>query len=205
MGRVQLGGADITALPLHRRARLGIGYLPQEPSVFRGLTVEDNIRLVLQETGHPPLRHDARLQELLEEFRLTHVGGTLGRSLSGGEQRRVELARALAANCAEGGGGPPRFLLVDEPFAGVDPIGVQEIQGVLRRLCEERGMGVLITDHNVSEALRICDRAYVMFEGRLVAGGAPAALLADECVQRVYLGTGPQSSLLPGAPAGGLL
>eukprot|EP00270_Netrium_digitus_P015759 TRINITY_DN5571_c0_g1_i1.p1 TRINITY_DN5571_c0_g1~~TRINITY_DN5571_c0_g1_i1.p1 ORF type:complete len:370 (-),score=72.95 TRINITY_DN5571_c0_g1_i1:395-1504(-) len=176
---------DITALPMEKRARLGIGYLPQEASIFRGLSVADNIRLVLQETGVPKSQHEQRLKELLATFALENVADSLGRSLSGGERRRTEIARALAANC---GGRPPRFLLVDEPFAGVDPIGVQEIQRLLRQLCEESKIGIFVTDHNVTETLRICDRAYMMLSGRVMAAGEPQALLQDKYVRENYLG-----------------
>eukprot|EP00897_Mesotaenium_endlicherianum_P004784 jgi/Mesen1/4333/ME000022S03619 len=184
-GRVKLGECDITRLSLERRARLGIGYLPQEASVFRGLSVRDNILLVLQETRVPLHLHRSRLSALLDEFRLGHVADTLGKALSGGERRRTELARTLAMNCS---GGPPRFLLVDEPFAGVDPLGVQEIQGMLKRLCCESRMGILITDHNVFETLRICDRAYMMYNGCVMASGSPQELYENALVRKRYLG-----------------
>jgi lipopolysaccharide export system ATP-binding protein len=186
-GSVFLGPLDITTLSLPHRARLGIGYLTQESSVFRGLSVHDNIRLVLEETGVPRARHARRVQELLEEFSLQAVEHTMGRALSGGERRRTELARALASNCA---GGPPAVLLVDEPFAGVDPIGVAEIQKQLRRLCDEDGMGILITDHNVNETLRICDRAYMVHNGCVMASGGPEELYQDLYVKKYYLGEG---------------
>lgn len=147
----------------------------------------DNIRLILQETGVPRAQHASRIQELVEEFRLQHVGDTIGRALSGGERRRVELARVLASNCA---GGPPKLLLVDEPFAGVDPIGVFEIQKQLRRLCEENEMGILITDHNVNETLRICMRAYMVHNGQVMASGKPDQLYQDSYVRQFYLGEG---------------
>ena len=179
-GRIVLDGTDITAEPMYRRARLGVGYLPQEPSVFRKLSVADNIRLVLE------LREDLdrkgreqELTQLLEELQVTHVADQVGASLSGGERRRVEIARALAAK--------PRLMLFDEPFAGVDPISVGEIQRIIRHL-KNRGMGVLITDHNVRETLGICDRAYILAEGSVLAQGAPDALLMDPDVRRVYLG-----------------
>eukprot|EP00850_Spirogloea_muscicola_P004203 SM000018S03568 [mRNA] locus=s18:36257:41918:- [translate_table: standard] len=184
-GGVRLGAEDITQLPLESRARLGIGYLTQEPSIFKGLSVHDNILLVLQESG---LSRDAcasRLQELLQAFRLEHVKDTLGRELSGGERRRTELARALAVNCS---GKPPRILLVDEPFAGVDPIGVSEIQGLLRNLRDEINIGILIIDHNVNETLRICDRAYMIYQGKVMAAGTPDALYGDPFVRMHYLG-----------------
>jgi len=179
-GRIELDGRDITAEPMYKRAKLGVGYLPQEPSVFRKLSVADNLRLVLE------LREDldragarAELASLLEELQITHVADQLGASLSGGERRRCEIARALAAN--------PRLMLLDEPFAGVDPISVGEIQRIVKHL-KDRGIGVLITDHNVRETLGICDRAYILNEGSVLAQGAPDALLADPDVRRVYLG-----------------
>jgi lipopolysaccharide export system ATP-binding protein len=179
-GRIELDGRDITGDPMYTRARLGVGYLPQEPSVFRKLTVADNIRLVLE--LRPDLAEDARereLESLLEELQISHVAGQSGASLSGGERRRVEIARALA--------GKPRLMLLDEPFAGVDPISVGEIQRIVRHL-KSRGIGVLITDHNVRETLGICDRAYILNEGSVLAQGAPDALLANPDVRRVYLG-----------------
>ncbi len=175
-----LDGRDITAEPMHRRARLGVGYLPQEPSVFRKLSVADNILLVLE------LREDldaagrrSELASLMDELQVAHVAHQAGTSLSGGERRRVEIARALAAR--------PRLMLLDEPFAGVDPISVGEIQRIVKHL-KDRGIGVLITDHNVRETLGICDRAYILSDGGVLAQGAPDALLADPDVRRVYLG-----------------
>ena len=179
-GRIVLDGRDITAEPMYTRARLGVGYLPQEASVFRKLTVADNLRLVLE------LREDLdgdgierELSSLLDELQIGHVADQLGASLSGGERRRCEIARALAAK--------PRLMLLDEPFAGVDPISVGEIQRIVTHL-KNRGIGVLITDHNVRETLGICDRAYILAEGSVLAQGAPDALLADPDVRRVYLG-----------------
>ena len=179
-GRIVLDGRDITAEPMYTRARLGVGYLPQEASVFRKLSVADNLRLVLE------LRDDLdgdgverELSSLLDELQIGHVADQLGASLSGGERRRCEIARALAAN--------PRLMLLDEPFAGVDPISVNEIQRIVTHL-KNRGIGVLITDHNVRETLGICDRAYILAEGSVLAQGAPDALLADPDVRRVYLG-----------------
>jgi lipopolysaccharide export system ATP-binding protein len=179
-GRIELDGEDISGLPMHERARRGIGYLPQEASVFRSLSVSDNLMAVLE------LRSDlnaegrkATLESLLDELQVGHVASQLGASLSGGERRRVEIARALAAN--------PRLILLDEPFAGVDPISVGEIQRIVRHL-KNRGIGVLITDHNVRETLGICDRAYILSEGGVLAQGAPDALLANPDVRRVYLG-----------------
>ena len=179
-GRIVLDGHDITAEPMYTRAKRGVGYLPQEPSVFRKLSVADNIMLVLE------LREDLdkagrqkTLADLMDELQITHVADQAGASLSGGERRRVEIARALAAN--------PRMMLLDEPFAGVDPISVGEIQRIVTHL-KERGIGVLITDHNVRETLGICDRAYILSDGGVLAQGAPEALLANPDVRRVYLG-----------------
>jgi lipopolysaccharide export system ATP-binding protein len=179
-GQILLDGKDITALPMHERAQRGIGYLPQEASVFRTLSVSDNVAAVLE--LRPDLDADGRARELsalLEELQVGHVAGQSGASLSGGERRRVEIARALAAN--------PRFMLLDEPFAGVDPISVGEIQKIVRHL-KERGIGVLITDHNVRETLGICDRAYILNAGSVLAQGTPDAVLANPDVRRVYLG-----------------
>ncbi len=179
-GQILLDGKDITALPMHERAQRGIGYLPQEASVFRKLSVADNISAVLE--LRPDLDAAGRahqLSALLEELQVGHVAGQSGASLSGGERRRVEIARSLAAN--------PRFILLDEPFAGVDPISVGEIQNIVRHL-KERGIGVLITDHNVRETLGICDRAYILNEGTVLAQGSPDAVLANPDVRRVYLG-----------------
>jgi lipopolysaccharide export system ATP-binding protein len=179
-GSIVLDGKDITSDPMYTRAKQGVGYLPQEPSVFRKLTVADNIRLVLE------LREDldkagreAELNSLLDELQIGHVADQLGASLSGGERRRCEIARALAAR--------PRLILLDEPFAGVDPISVGEIQRIVTHL-KQRGIGVLITDHNVRETLGICDRAYILNEGSVLAQGAPEAILANADVRRVYLG-----------------
>ena len=179
-GRIVLDGTDITDRPMYARAQLGVGYLPQDPSVFRKLSVADNIRLVLE--LRPDLDDDAReteLSALLDELQINHVADQAGASLSGGERRRVEIARALA--------GKPRMILLDEPFAGVDPISVHEIQRIVRHL-KERGIGVLITDHNVRETLGICDRAYILADGGVLAQGTPAELLANTDVRRVYLG-----------------
>lgn len=179
-GRILLDGQDVTALPMHQRARIGLGYLPQEASIFRKLTVEENIMAILEN------RHDLEnagreeeLEQLLDELHVGHVRNSLGISLSGGERRRVEIARALAAN--------PRFVLLDEPFAGVDPISVLDIQRIIRHLCD-RGIGVLITDHNVRETLGICGRAYILNEGSLIASGSPAEILENQHVREVYLG-----------------
>ena len=179
-GRIELDGADITTLPMHERARRGIGYLPQEASVFRKLSVADNLMAVLElRTDLTPAARKRELQSLLEELQVAEVAGQLGASLSGGERRRVEIARALAAN--------PRLILLDEPFAGVDPISVGEIQKIVRHL-KQRGIGVLITDHNVRETLGICDRAYILNAGSVLAQGSTEAVLANPDVRRVYLG-----------------
>ena len=179
-GSLTLDQKDITALPMHRRARLGVGYLPQEPSIFRKLTVEQNIMAILE--TRPELNEEQRqhkLEQLLQDLHITERRNTLGISLSGGERRRAEIARALATE--------PAFILLDEPFAGVDPISVIEIQHLIRHL-QERGIGVLITDHNVRETLKICHRAYILSEGAILTAGTPAEVLANEDVRRVYLG-----------------
>ena len=179
-GTIELDGQDITAQPMYQRAKLGVGYLPQEPSVFRKLSVADNIRLVLElREDLDAAGIDRELASLLDELQVTHVADQLGASLSGGERRRVEIARALAAR--------PRLMLLDEPFAGVDPISVGEIQRIVKHL-KNRGIGVLSTDHNVRETLGICDRAYILNAGSVLAQGAPDALLANPDVRRVYLG-----------------
>lgn len=179
-GRIVLNGRDITADPMYVRAKLGVGYLPQEPSVFRKLSVADNLRLVLELRDDLDRKgRERELASLLDELQVAHVAEQLGASLSGGERRRVEIARALAAK--------PRLMLLDEPFAGVDPISVGEIQRIIRHL-KSKGIGVLITDHQVRETLGICDRAYIMSEGAVLAEGAPEALLANPDVRRVYLG-----------------
>ena len=179
-GRIELDGRDITREPMHTRARLGVGYLPQEASVFRKLSAADNIMAIL-ETRRDLDRQSRRetLEQLLEEFHIGRIRDNIGQSLSGGERRRVEIARALAAN--------PRFVLLDEPFAGVDPIAVKDIQTIIRQL-QQRGIGVLVTDHNVREMLGVCSRAYILAEGRVIAEGAPEVIERDENVRRVYLG-----------------
>ena len=179
-GRVLLDDCDLTHLPMHARARLGVGYLPQEPSVFRRMSVLDNVLAIL-ETRRDLTRAErrARAEELLHELHVGHLQGNPGISLSGGERRRVEIARALAAN--------PAFILLDEPFAGVDPLSVLDIQRIIRHL-SDRGIGVLITDHNVRETLGICDRAYILSEGRVIAEGDSTAILANQQVRQVYLG-----------------
>ena len=184
-GKIELNGIDITHLPIFRRARLGVSYLPQEASVFRRLSVEDNIRAVLElqtdEKGRAISKKEieTRLNRLLEELQITHIRTNMALSLSGGERRRTEIARALATN--------PRFILLDEPFAGVDPIAVIEIQRIVRFL-KDRGIGVLITDHNVRETLGIWDHAYIINEGEVLASGAPDDIVANEKVRRIYLG-----------------
>ena len=179
-GFIKLDNQDITGLPMHARARLGIGYLPQEPSVFRRLSVADNILAVLElRVGLAARQREAELESLLDELKIAHIAGQKGQSLSGGERRRVEIARALAAR--------PRYMLLDEPFAGVDPISVGEIQRIVRHL-KERGIGVLITDHNVRETLEIIDRAYIMHDGKVLMQGKPQEVVAHEDVRRVYLG-----------------
>ena len=179
-GRIVLDGNDITALPMHSRAKLGMGYLPQEPSVFRRLSVADNVRAVLElRSDLDATARERELGALLDELQVAHVADQLGASLSGGERRRTEIARALA--------GKPRLMLLDEPFAGVDPISVGEIQKIVRQL-KARGIGVLITDHNVRETLGICDRAYILNSGSVLTQGTPEAILANPDVRRVYLG-----------------
>jgi lipopolysaccharide export system ATP-binding protein len=178
-GRIYLEENDITGLPMYKRAKLGIGYLAQEASVFRKLSVEENILAVLEMTKTPKKEQKEIVENLLEEFSLTHVRKNLGMVLSGGERRRTEIARALAVD--------PKFVLLDEPFAGVDPIAVEEIQTIVAKL-KDKNIGILITDHNVNETLSITDRAYLMFEGRLLKAGTAEELAADEQVRKVYLG-----------------
>jgi len=178
-GWITLDGHDITDLPMYRRARLGIGYLPQEASIFRGLTVEQNIRVVLEVVEPERERREATLDELLAEFSITHLRRTPSLALSGGERRRVEIARALASQ--------PNFILLDEPLAGIDPIAVSDIRDLVSHL-KDRGLGVLITDHNVRETLDIVDRAYIIHDGIVLMEGAPEEIVAHEDVRRVYLG-----------------
>jgi lipopolysaccharide export system ATP-binding protein len=178
-GRVLLDATDITEMPMYKRAKLGIGYLPQEASVFRKLSVEDNIRAILEMTGRSKEEQAAKLESLLDEFHLQHVRKSMGDVLSGGERRRTEIARALATE--------PRFILLDEPFAGVDPIAVEDIQAIVSKL-KSKNIGVLITDHNVQETLSITDRAYLLFEGKILKQGTAEELAADETVRKVYLG-----------------
>ncbi len=178
-GKVFLDEQEITGLPMYKRAQLGIGYLPQEVSVFRKLSVEDNIMAILEMTDLKKNEREEKLETLLSEFHLAHVRKTLGNRLSGGEKRRTEIARALATN--------PKFVLLDEPFAGVDPIAVEDIQSIISEL-KKRNIGILITDHNVQETLSITDRAYLLFEGSILKSGAAEELAADEQVRKVYLG-----------------
>ena len=178
-GEVMLGDRDLSGLPLHERARLGIGYLPQEPSIFRRLTVRQNLLLVLEGTKLPRRKHGDRADELLSEFDLLRVAESLGETLSGGERRRAEIARSLLTD--------PRFILFDEPFAGVDPIAVHDLQRLIARL-RERGLGVLITDHAVRETLGICDRAVLLVQGKLLESGTPAEIAASDRARAVYLG-----------------
>ncbi|WP_397608302.1 LPS export ABC transporter ATP-binding protein [Silanimonas sp.] len=180
-GEILLDGQDISSLAMHQRARRGVGYLPQEASVFRSLSAADNVRAALElREDLSPAQREAELGHLLDELHIGHVAEQLGESLSGGERRRIEIARALAAN--------PRYMLLDEPFAGVDPISVGEIQGIIRHL-KHRGIGVLITDHNVRETLGICDRAYILNAGTVLAQGSPNDVLMNPDVRRVYLGS----------------
>ncbi len=178
-GHVYMEDKEITDLPMYKRAQLGIGYLPQEASVFRKLSVEDNIRAILEMTKLSKADQAAKLELLLNEFNLQHVRKNMGDLLSGGERRRTEIARALATE--------PKFILLDEPFAGVDPIAVEDIQGIVSQL-KKRNIGVLITDHNVQETLSITDRAYLLFEGKILKQGTAEELAADEQVRKVYLG-----------------
>jgi len=178
-GRIFLGDVDVTLLPMHRRAQLGLGYLPQEASVFRKLSVEDNVMAILETRDMERAAREERLEQLLEELRIGHVRKTMGQALSGGERRRVEIARALAAE--------PRFMLLDEPFAGVDPLSVLDIQRIIRELTH-RGIGVLITDHNVRETLGVCARAYIVNQGTVIAAGSAEEVLANPQVREVYLG-----------------
>jgi lipopolysaccharide export system ATP-binding protein len=178
-GRICLGDVDVTLLPMHRRAQLGLGYLPQEASVFRKLSVEDNVMAILETRHMERAAREERLEQLLEELRIGHVRRSLGLALSGGERRRVEIARALAAE--------PRFMLLDEPFAGVDPLSVLDIQRIIRELTH-RGIGVLITDHNVRETLGVCARAYIVNQGTVIASGSAEEVLANPQVREVYLG-----------------
>ena len=180
-GSVLLGGEEITSLPMYMRAQRGISYLPQEPSIFRKLTVEENLLAVFETMSLPLSERERRARRLLEEFGIAHIARNRGYALSGGERRRVEIARSLAIN--------PSFMLLDEPFAGIDPIAVLEIQGIVSRL-KARGIGILITDHNVRETLKITDRAYIIKEGEIFRQGPPQELSSDAEVRRIYLGEG---------------
>ena len=179
-GTIEINDANVTQFPMYLRARLGLGYLPQEPSIFRKLTAEQNILAVLETLSISRAERFERADELLEEFGVTHVRRTRGDALSGGERRRVEIARCLATQ--------PRFILLDEPFAGIDPLAIDDIREIILYL-KKRGIGTLITDHNVRETLSITDRAYIMSEGRILKSGSPEALISDEEVRRLYLGS----------------
>src|SRR5450755_2734385 len=178
-GTIEVDGHDVTRLPMYRRARLGIGYLPQEASIFRGLTAEQNIRATAELVEPDSARLEAMIEELLAEFGITHIRNTPSVALSGGERRRVEIARCLATH--------PSYILLDEPFAGIDPIAVGEIRGLVKHL-KNRGIGVLITDHNVRDALEVIDRAYILHDGQVLKEGTPAEIVSDRDVRRVYLG-----------------
>lgn len=178
-GKVLLDGEDITDCPMHLRARRGISYLPQNMSIFRKLTVEENLLAIMEVTGEPAHHRKQRLEELLTKFQISHIAKSLGAALSGGERRRVEIARALIIR--------PKFLLLDEPFAGIDPVTVQEIQGIVKGLKDE-GLGVLITDHNVRETLSSCERAYILTSGEIIAHGVPEEVANNQTVRDVYLG-----------------
>lgn len=178
-GRITLNGEDISSMPIHKRAKMGLSYLPQEPSIFRKLSVSDNIRAILELQDLTKAALNTKLESLLEDLHITHIRDSAAISLSGGERRRVEIARCLASN--------PSFILLDEPFAGIDPIAVIDIQKIIRFL-SARNIGVLITDHNVRETLGICDRAYIVNEGHVFASGIPSEIVADERVREVYLG-----------------
>lgn len=179
LGEIFLDGDDVTSLPMYLRARLGLGYLPQEPSIFRRLTAEQNIKAVLETLNISRAERAKRLEELLDEFGIAHVRRTRGDALSGGERRRVEIARCLATQ--------PRYILLDEPFAGIDPLAIDDIRGIITYL-KEQGIGILITDHNVRETLSITDRAYIMSDGKILRSGDPQSLVEDPEVKRIYLG-----------------
>lgn len=178
-GSIHINGHDVTALPIHHRSKYGVSYLAQEPSIFRKLTVEDNIKAILELTSLTRAEQKQRTDELLEEFRLTHLRKSLGYMLSGGERRRVEIARALAVS--------PSFILLDEPFTGIDPIAIADIQEIIRQL-RDKGMGILITDHSVRETLAITDRAYIMYSGEILVSGSSKEIANDENARRFYLG-----------------
>jgi lipopolysaccharide export system ATP-binding protein len=178
-GRILLDGADVSSLPMYRRARMGINYLPQEQSIFRKLTVEENVRAILENLPLGEAERTARLTRLLDELGIARLRGTQAQLLSGGEKRRLEIARALVTE--------PTFMLLDEPFAGIDPIATLDIQGIIADL-RNRGIGVLITDHNVRETLKICDRAYLLYQGRVIKAGTPDEIIADPNARQLYLG-----------------
>jgi lipopolysaccharide export system ATP-binding protein len=178
-GQILIDGEDVTRMPIHRRSRMGLSYLPQEASIFRTLSIEDNIRAVLEMTKLSAKEQEEKLESLLEEFGLNRVRKSMGNVLSGGERRRTEIARALAVN--------PKFILLDEPFAGIDPIAVEDIQQIVAKL-KHKNIGILITDHNVHETLSIVDRAYLLFEGKILKSGTAQELADDEMVRKVYLG-----------------
>ena len=179
-GNVQIDGNDITELPIHKRARMGIGYLPQNSSVFRKLSVEDNLRAIMEVWGIPRKKRPALLEKLIDQFGIGHIRKSLGISLSGGERRRLEIARTLVIS--------PRFLLLDEPFAGIDPVTVAEIQELIKKLVADENLGVLITDHNVRETLSLCSRAYILAGGKILAEGLPDDVATNDKVRQVYLG-----------------
>ncbi|MBX9839269.1 LPS export ABC transporter ATP-binding protein [Silvanigrella sp.] len=179
-GEVTIDGNNITELPIHKRARMGIGYLPQNSSVFRKLTVEDNLRAIMEVWGVPRNKRSQLLEKLIDQFGIGHIRKSLGISLSGGERRRLEIARTLVIS--------PRFLLLDEPFAGIDPVTVAEIQELIKKLVAEENLGVLITDHNVRETLSLCSRAYILAGGKILAEGLPDEVATNEKVKQVYLG-----------------
>jgi lipopolysaccharide export system ATP-binding protein len=178
-GVIRLDSADITHMPMYKRARLGIGYLPQEPSIFRGLSVEDNLMAVIETMSYPRSERKAVLDRLLDQLDIAHIRKSMGYQLSGGERRRVEITRALVTR--------PKFMLLDEPFAGIDPIAVQDLQAIVGKL-RDQGLGILITDHNVRDTLSITDRAYIMYEGAIKRSGTSAELAADAEVREIYLG-----------------
>ncbi|MAR30504.1 MAG: LPS export ABC transporter ATP-binding protein [Candidatus Marinimicrobia bacterium] len=179
-GGVYLGDQDITSMPMYKRAQLGVGYLSQEPSVFTKLTVEDNLKLVLELTGYDKVKQSKMLEQLLDDFSIGHIRKSISMTLSGGERRRTEIARALIMN--------PDFILLDEPFSGIDPIAVEDIQGIVRSL-KKQNIGILITDHNVRETLDITDRAYLLYEGKILKEGTADDLISDKDAQRLYLGS----------------
>jgi lipopolysaccharide export system ATP-binding protein len=179
-GKVSIDSKNITGLPMYKRARLGVGYLPQEASIFRKLNVEENLMAILETRPLNKVQRKEKMEELLEEFRITHIRKSISTALSGGERRRLEIARALVSE--------PEFLFLDEPFAGIDPIAVEDIQGVIHNL-RKRNMGILITDHNVRETLAITDRAYIVFQGRILVEGTAEHLANDEEAKRIYLGS----------------